>query len=90
MLLLHTSQQAAQPSLPSALPVTQLAAGPLWLSEGKQAKKDVFLPTQVAALPFGTNGILQHSLAPLSHSRLRFIVQHTLAEIWSVKVHRIC
>lgn len=82
--------KSAQPSHPTALPATQLAAGQLWLSEGKQTEKDVVLPTQLAALPFGTNSILQHSLAPGSHSRLKFIVQHTLTEIWSVKIHHIC
>lgn len=30
------------------------------------------------------------SLATASHNRLKFIVQHTSTEIWSIKTHHIC
>lgn len=76
-----------QPSHPPALPAIKLAIGQLWLSRGKHTKKDVVLSTQLAAPSFGTSSILQHNLAPASHSRLKFTVQHTLTEIWSDKIH---
>lgn len=77
--------RSAQPSHPTALPATQLAAGQLWLSKGQQAKRDMALSTQLVAIPFVTNSDLQCSLAPATHSRLKFIFPHTLTEVWSVK-----
>lgn len=89
-VLPHQQQPAdrsAQPSHPFAPPATKLAVGQLWLPKGNHTKKDVVLPTQLAAPSFETNSILQHSLAPASHSRPKFTVQHTLTKIWPDKIH---
>lgn len=77
---------SAQPPHSTALPATQLAAGHLWLSKGKQAKGEMVLPTQQTAIPFAANSGLQCSLAPTIHSRLKFIALRTLTEICSVKI----
>lgn len=79
------NRQASKAAHPTAFPATWLAAGQLWFSKGKQIKNDVVLPTQMTALHFGTNSIFQQGLAPASHTKLKFIVQHILTDIQSVK-----